>query len=118
MPSTTSSSVTAVFASSTVITPSLPTFFIASAIILPTVLSPLAEIVPTWEISSEDWTFLARRSVSLTAAALRRQIDAALQVHRFHASGDQLEPLFHDRGGQHRRGGGAIASIVTGLRGD
>jgi hypothetical protein len=37
-------------ASSTVITPSLPTFFVASAMILPIALSPLAEIVPTWAI--------------------------------------------------------------------
>jgi hypothetical protein len=37
-------------ASSTVITPSLPTFFVASAISLPIALSPLAEIVPTWAI--------------------------------------------------------------------
>jgi hypothetical protein len=35
MPSTTSSSVSAVLASSTVMTPSLPTFCMASAIILP-----------------------------------------------------------------------------------
>src|SRR5271166_6592347 len=42
----------------------------ASAIILPTALSPLAEIVPTWAISSEDWTFFARRSMSLTTAAV------------------------------------------------
>src|ERR1700729_2668553 len=81
MPSTTSSSVTAVFASSTVITPSLPTFFIASAIILPTVLSPLAEIVPTWPISSEDWTFLARRSMSLTTSA------TAMSMPRFKSIG-------------------------------
>src|SRR5271167_4852387 len=40
----------------------------ASAIILPIVLSPLAEIVPTWAISSEDCTFLARRWMSLTTA--------------------------------------------------
>jgi hypothetical protein len=44
------SSVSAVLASSTVITPSLPTFFVASAMILPIALSPLAEIVPTWAI--------------------------------------------------------------------
>src|SRR5580704_16411166 len=74
MPSTTSSSVSAVFASSTVITPSLPTFFIASAIILPTALSPLAEIVPTWAISSDDCTFLERRSMSLTTAAAARSM--------------------------------------------
>src|ERR1700722_16576313 len=69
MPSATASSVSRLFASSTVITPSLPTFFIASAIILPTALSPFAEIVPTWAISSEVWTFFARRSMSLTTAA-------------------------------------------------
>jgi hypothetical protein len=34
-------------ASSTVITLSLPTFFV---VILPIALSPLAEIVPTWAI--------------------------------------------------------------------
>ena len=38
--------------SSTVITPSLPTFFMASAMIPPIVLSPLAEIVATWVIFS------------------------------------------------------------------
>ena len=41
-----------VLASSTVITPSLPTFFIASAIMLPISASPLALIVPTWAMSS------------------------------------------------------------------
>jgi hypothetical protein len=43
MPSTTSSSVSRLFASSTVITPSLPTFCIASAIILPIEVSPGAD---------------------------------------------------------------------------
>ena len=47
----------------------------------------------------------------------RRHIDAALEIHRVHAGGDQFETLLHDRGGQHRRGGGAVAGIVTGLRG-
>ena len=41
-----------VFASSTVITPSLPTFFIASAIISPISVSPFALIVPTCAMSS------------------------------------------------------------------
>ena len=50
MPSTTSSEVSSVLASSTVMTPSLPTFSIASAMILPIVASLLAEIVPTWAI--------------------------------------------------------------------
>ena len=37
-------------ASSTVMTPSLPTFSMASAMILPIVSSLFAEIVPTWAI--------------------------------------------------------------------
>ena len=69
MPSTTSSSVSRVLASSTVITPSLPTLAIAWAIILPTVASPLAEIVPTWPISSFDFTFLERFFRSATTAS-------------------------------------------------
>ena len=48
----------------------------------------------------------------------RRDIDAALQVHRIHSGGDELETLLDDRGGQHRRGGRPIAGTVTGLRGD
>src|SRR5205814_1258896 len=68
MPSTTSSSVSSALASSTVMTPSLPTFCIAPAIILPIDASPFAEMVPTWATSAEEPTFLARRSMSLTAA--------------------------------------------------
>ena len=39
-----------VFDSSTVMTPSLPTFSMASAMMRPMVSSPLAEMVPTWAI--------------------------------------------------------------------
>src|SRR6218665_3236382 len=53
MPSTTSSSDSSDLPSSTVITPSLPTLSIASAISLPMVSSALAEIEPTWAISLE-----------------------------------------------------------------
>src|ERR671919_175947 len=60
MPSTTSSSNSRPLASSTVITPSLPTFSIASAIFSPTTVSPLAEITPTWLISFEPETGLER----------------------------------------------------------
>src|ERR1043166_9048294 len=52
MPSTTSSWVSRLFASSTVMTPSFPTFSIASAIKSPMVPSPLADTMPTWAISS------------------------------------------------------------------
>src|SRR5574338_865693 len=60
MPSTTSSSNSRPLASSTVITPSLPTFSIASAIFSPTSLSPLAEMIPTWAISLESETSFER----------------------------------------------------------
>ena len=51
MPSTTSRVVSIALASSTVMTPSLPTFSMASAMRLPMVLSLLAAIVATWAIS-------------------------------------------------------------------
>src|ERR1035437_8037549 len=60
MPSTTSSWVSMVFDSSTVMTPSLPTFFMASAMILPMVSSLLAEMVPTWAIISPVTGFHAQ----------------------------------------------------------
>src|SRR5712692_7016789 len=71
MPSTTSSSVSSDFASSTVITPSLPTFFMASARKRPISASPLAEMVPTWAISSFEVTFLEfflRSSTTISTA--------------------------------------------------
>src|SRR5829696_5275306 len=74
MPSTMSSSVSAVLASSAVITPSFPTFCIAFAIMSPIDLSPFAEMVPTCAISSDDFTFLARRSMSFTTSATARSI--------------------------------------------
>src|SRR6266851_5452762 len=74
MPSTISTSVSRLLASSTVITPSLPTFCIACAIILPMLVSPFDEIVPTCATSAEDETFLARFSMSLTTAATARSM--------------------------------------------
>src|SRR5215475_13842884 len=72
MPSTTSSSVSMLLDSSTVMTPSLPTFFMASAILAPISLSPLAEMVPTWAISSLEVTFLAFTLSSETTAFTAR----------------------------------------------
>merc|ERR1719225_621160 len=60
MPSMMSISSYRVFPSLTVMTPSLPTLAIASAIKLPTAVSPLAEIVATCAISSGVVTGLAR----------------------------------------------------------
>src|ERR1700692_1498596 len=72
MPSTTSSSVSRDFASSTVMTPSLPTFFIASARNWPISVSPFAEIVPTCEISWLDVTFFEFFCKSATTASTAR----------------------------------------------
>src|SRR5712671_1140009 len=74
MPSTTSSSVSSDFASSTVITPSLPTFCIASAIIRPISRSLLAETVPTCAISSLVETFLDRFPISATTTSTARSM--------------------------------------------
>src|SRR2546421_5927768 len=74
MPSTTSSSVSKDFASSTVIAPSLPSFFIASARNWPISASPFAEIVPTCAISSLDVTFLEFFCKSSTIASTARSM--------------------------------------------
>ena len=117
MPSTTSSSVSRLLASSTVMTPSLPTFFIASAIILPIEASPLAEIVPTWAISSIVVTLAAVFLRSATIG-LDREVDAALEVHRIGAGGDRFGAFLDDGVGENGRRRGAVAGEVALLRGD
>src|SRR5438874_1546436 len=75
MPSTTSSVVSIVFDSSTVMTPSLPTFFMASAMMPPICLSLLAEMVPTWAIISpltSLWSFLISSTATSTARSMPR----------------------------------------------
>ena len=87
MPSTTSRTVSADFDSSTVMTPSLPTFSIASAIRLPIVLSLFEAIVATWAISFLSLVdFESFFSSSVTA--LDGRLDAALEAHRVGAGGD------------------------------
>src|SRR6186713_3010499 len=81
MPSTMSTSVSSDLFSSTVMTPSLPTFCIACAIILPMAASPLAEMVPTCATSDEEATGLARFSMSLTTAS------TAMSMPRFRSIG-------------------------------
>src|SRR5579859_2086412 len=66
MPSTTSSVVSMVRDSSTVMTPSLPTFFIASAMMPPICLSLFAEMVPTWAIMSP---LTSRESLLISSTA-------------------------------------------------
>ena len=75
MPSTVCSSVVMVLDSSTVITPSLPTFFIASAMMLPMVESLLAEILPTCAIMSPETgleSFLTSSTATSTALSMPR----------------------------------------------
>src|SRR6204780_643101 len=81
MPSTTSSSVSSDLASSTVMTPSLPTFFMASERNLPISASPLAEMVPTCAISSFEVTFLEFLTRSATTAS------TAMSMPRFRSIG-------------------------------
>src|SRR5215210_5272308 len=81
MPSTTSSSESSDLPSSTVITPSLPTLSIASAMILPMVSSLLAEMEPTCAISLEVVVALEAFFSSATRAV------TALSMPRFRSIG-------------------------------
>ena len=67
--------------SSTVITPSFPTFSIASAIISPTAISPLADIVPTCAIALSSVQGTLRPLTCSTAA------ETALSMPRFKSIG-------------------------------
>src|SRR5260370_10230139 len=91
MPSTTSSSVSSDLASSTVMTPSLPTFFMASARNLPISASPLAEMVPTWAISSFEVTFLEFFTRSATTASTARSMPRLRSIG-FMPAATALEP--------------------------
>src|SRR4051812_31168397 len=117
MPSTTSSSVAMPLASSTVITPSLPTFCIASEIILPISVSPLAEKGPTCAVSAGGGVLL-RAGFEFLHHGIDGLVDAALEVHRVHAGGNRFGALAHNRLGQHGGGGGAVPGDVAALAGD
>ena len=74
MPSTTSTSVSRPLFSSTVITPSLPTRCMASAMKRPIWASPLAEMVPTWATSSESLTGREAALIAATTLVVARSI--------------------------------------------
>src|SRR5438094_6569280 len=82
MPSTTSRVVSRPFASSTVITPSLPTLSIALLMMSPMVESPLAEMVPTWAISFGSLvlllSFFSSATTASTALSMPRLISIGL----------------------------------------
>src|SRR6478735_5210069 len=107
MPSTTSSSESRLLASSTVMTPSLPTFCMALAIMSPMVSSPLAEMVPT-----------CATVLQLLDHGIDGKVNAPLQIHWVGAGGDGLCPFSHDSVGEQCCGGGAIARGIGSLRGD
>ena len=47
---------------------------------------------------------------------IHREIDAALEIHRIHAGGNRLGAFLDDGRGKNRRGRGAVAGLVVGLR--
>ena len=114
MPSTISTSVSIALASSTVMTPSLPTFCIALAIIWPMLASPFEEMVPTWATSAEEPTCLARFSMSLTTAATAMSMPRLRSIGFMPAATD-LAPSRTIACGEHGRGGGAVAGEIVGL---
>ena len=103
-------------ASSTVMTPSLPTFSIASAMILPIVSSLFAEIVPTWAIAVP--LDRLRLLLQLGDDDFDGLLDAALQLHRVGAGDDVLRALAEDRLREHGRRGGAVTRDVGRLARD
>ena len=106
-----------VWLSSTVMTPSLPTFSSASAIIEPISLSA-AEMAATLAMAAGsvstffDWLLDRRRR--------RRRPPARcpLQDHRVGAGGDVAQALTDHRPREHGGGGGAVTGDVVGLLGD
>src|SRR3990172_3663209 len=56
-----------------------------------------------------------REFLQLADHRLNGLIDAALEIHRVHAGGDELHAFLHDRLREHGRGGGAVAGDVGSL---
>ena len=106
-----------VWLSSTVMTPSVPTFSSDSAIIAPTSLSA-AEMAATLAICA--WSVFTLFDVLLDRLdrGLDRLLDAALEHHRVRTGGHVAEALTHHRPREHGGGGGAVAGDVVGLLGD
>jgi hypothetical protein len=117
MPSVNSSSSAEGLDSSTLMTPSLPTFSIASAMTSPISRSSRAEMVATRAMSSLPEISLDRLLL-ISRRPLDGLLDAALERHRVGAGGDVAQALADDRLGEHGGGGGAVAGDVVGLGGD
>jgi hypothetical protein len=83
----------------------------------PMVVSLLAEMVPTWAISL--WSLIGLESfLQRGDGDFDGLVDAALDLHRVVAGGDQLDPFAVDRLGQNGGGGGAVTGDVGGLGSD
>src|SRR5207237_599847 len=92
MPSTTSSVVSMALASSTVMTPSFPTFFMASAMMLPIVESLFAELMATCALLGDG-----RRSEFLIEndiPSLRTKRNLHRVRQRVHTTQDRLPRVF------------------------
>ncbi len=117
MPSTNSSVVSEVLPSSTVMTPSLPTFSKASAINWPIFGSLLA-------LNAGDLGHFFLLGQLLGHAVQRFDdgfdglVDAAFDAHRIGAGGDVAQSFLIDGQGQNGRRGSAVAGHVAGLLGD
>src|SRR6059058_330202 len=108
MPSVNSSSSPRVWPSSTLTTPSLPTFSIASAMTSP--ISRARDVLAARDV--------LRLRLEVLDNAVDRGLDAALQRHRVRAGRDVLHALADDRLREDRRRRGAVTGDVVRRRGD
>src|SRR5213593_4099144 len=107
-------------------TPSFPTFFIASAIILPIVSSLFALIVPTWAIISPETGLENLSSSPLSRSPslliLPQTSSTAFSMPRLSAIGlapcDGLDAFTINHLRENGGGGGAVAGDIGGLAGD
>src|SRR5713101_8384480 len=109
MPSVNSSSRPNVWPSSTLTTPSLPTFSIASAITCRDRGDP-GDVLLTRD--------LLRLRLQVLDDGVHGLLDPALERHRVRARGHVLQALTHDRLGEQRRGRRAVAGDVVRRRRD
>src|ERR1700722_3550013 len=121
MPSTTSSSFCRPEPSSTVITPSLPTFSIASAMVLPIDSSEFAEIVPTWAIALESLqgleSFFSSSTATMTPLSMPRLTSIGLRPEGA-ALRAGLQALADDRLREHGGSRCAVAGLIGGVGSD
>ena len=97
-------------------TPSLPTFFMASAMMPPICWSLLALMVPTCAIMSPLTSLV--QLLDFLDGGFNGAFDAALEAGRAGAGRNGLDAFAEDGLRQHGGGGGAVAGHVGSLRRD